>query len=123
LKQVVLPAPFGPIKAWILPRRILRETSRTAKNPANSLVNPWVSRMNSSDNQIPPQTIAAASLTPRVAIFSLQQVPPRGSEIPRFFRALNFVPGPAASEPEYAVIAPPCARRKAAQIAAPPLVL
>src|SRR3954471_749388 len=50
LKQVVLPAPFGPIKAWMLPRRTLRLTSLTAKNPANSLVNPWVSRMNSSAN-------------------------------------------------------------------------
>src|SRR6202011_4292511 len=54
LKQVVLPAPFGPIKACMLPRRTLSATSRTAKNPANSLVNPWVSRMNSSAKQISP---------------------------------------------------------------------
>ena len=26
LKTVVLPAPFGPISAWIVPRRILRST-------------------------------------------------------------------------------------------------
>src|SRR5213595_3728019 len=36
------------------PRRTFRETSRTAKNPANSLVNPWVSRMNSSAKQASP---------------------------------------------------------------------
>src|SRR3954462_10130110 len=54
LKHVVLPAPFGPIKAWMLPRRTRRSTSRTAKKPANSLVNPRVSRMKSSANQIPP---------------------------------------------------------------------
>src|SRR5207253_1536229 len=36
------------------PRRTFRETSRTAKNPANSLVNPWVSRMNSSAKQTSP---------------------------------------------------------------------
>ena len=38
----------------MLPRRTLRATSRTAKKPANSLVNPWVSRMNSSAKQISP---------------------------------------------------------------------
>src|SRR6478609_6185880 len=36
------------------PFRTFRETSRTAKNPANSLVNPWVSRMNSSAKQTSP---------------------------------------------------------------------
>src|SRR6185312_1576701 len=38
----------------MLPRRTLSATSRTAKNPANSLVNPWVSRMNSSAKKFPP---------------------------------------------------------------------
>src|SRR6266576_7233068 len=38
----------------MLPRRTRRSTSRTAKKPANSLVSPWVSRMNSSANQISP---------------------------------------------------------------------
>src|SRR5882757_2425318 len=38
----------------MLPRRTRRLTSLTAKNPANSLVNPWVSRMNSSANRISP---------------------------------------------------------------------
>src|SRR4051812_43114165 len=60
LKHVVLPAPFGPISAWMVPRRILSETSRTAKNPANSFVNPWVSRMNSSAKQIPPEPARSA---------------------------------------------------------------
>src|SRR5581483_8569059 len=48
LKQVVLPAPFGPIMAWIVPRRTLRFTPLTARKPANSLESPSVSRMNSS---------------------------------------------------------------------------
>src|ERR1700726_1041971 len=75
LKHVVLPAPFGPINAWILPRRTRRSTSRTAKNPANSFVNPWVSRMNSSANQISP--ISHRRDTPsRVANFSNRQVLP-----------------------------------------------
>src|SRR5476649_7269 len=33
LKQVVLPAPFGPIKAWIWPRSTFKLTSLTAVNP------------------------------------------------------------------------------------------
>ena len=40
LKQVVLPAPFGPISAWMLPRRTFRDTSWTATKPLNSLVRP-----------------------------------------------------------------------------------
>jgi hypothetical protein len=39
---------------------------------------------------------------------------PKGLKIPRFVSRVNFVPGPAASGPEYAVNAPLCARRKAA---------
>ena len=45
LKQVVLPAPFGPIRAWMSPRRTRRDTPRTAVNPLNSLVSPRLSRM------------------------------------------------------------------------------
>src|ERR1700732_5322489 len=48
LKQVVLPAPLGPINAWIVPRSTRRLTSRTATKPANSLVRPSVSRTMSS---------------------------------------------------------------------------
>ena len=47
LKQVVFPAPFGPIRAWMLPRRTRRLTSLTATKPRNSLVRPSVSRMTS----------------------------------------------------------------------------
>src|SRR5207244_2483703 len=47
LKTVVLPAPFGPISAWIVPRRIWRSTPRTAAKPPNSLVRPRVSRITS----------------------------------------------------------------------------
>ncbi len=45
LKQVVFPAPFGPISAWMVPRCTRRLTSFTATKPRNSLVSSWVSRM------------------------------------------------------------------------------
>src|SRR5262249_11191876 len=45
LKQVVLPAPLGPISAWMVPRATRRFTPLTATKPANSLVRPSVSRM------------------------------------------------------------------------------
>src|SRR5687768_3397122 len=45
LKQVVLPAPFGPISAWIVPRATLRFTPFTATKPANSLVRSSVTRI------------------------------------------------------------------------------
>src|SRR5271165_313415 len=48
LKTVVLPAPLGPIKAWIAPRRTFKETSLTAMNPLNSFARFLVSRMQSS---------------------------------------------------------------------------
>src|SRR5271157_138151 len=53
LKTVVLPAPFGPISAWIVPRRILRSTPCTALKPRNSLVRPRVSRIASSTREAP----------------------------------------------------------------------
>src|SRR6266404_9546462 len=52
----------------MLPRRTRRSTSRTAKKPANSLVNPWVSRMISSANQISPVSHRRDVIS-RVAIF------------------------------------------------------
>src|SRR2546423_8965891 len=48
LKHVVLPAPFGPMRAWIVPRRTVKLTSLTATNPRNSLVSCDVSRMTSA---------------------------------------------------------------------------
>ena len=48
LKQVVLPAPFGPISAWMVPRRTARSTPLTAMNPLNSLVRPCVASIVSS---------------------------------------------------------------------------
>src|SRR2546425_6514936 len=48
LKHVVLPAPLGPMSAWIVPRRTRSLTSFTATNPRNSLVSASVSRMTSS---------------------------------------------------------------------------
>src|SRR5476649_426919 len=47
LKQVVLPAPLGPIKAWIWPRSTFKLTSLTAVNPLNSLVKLLVSKITS----------------------------------------------------------------------------
>src|ERR1700733_2764806 len=81
----------------MLPRRTLRETSRTAKKPANSLVNPWVSRMNSSDNQIPPQTTAATFRAALGLCFPYSRLP-QGAEIPRFSRVkfLSRDPPPPA---------------------------
>src|SRR2546428_7913695 len=48
LKTVVLPAPLGPISAWIEPRRTRRSTLRTAMKPLKAFVRPRVSRMKSS---------------------------------------------------------------------------
>src|SRR5215472_4547796 len=44
LKQVVLPAPFGPIRACTVPRATFRLMPLTATNPAKSLVRSSVSR-------------------------------------------------------------------------------
>ncbi len=48
LKNVVLPAPFGPINAWMWPRRTRKSTPPTATNPLNSFVRPRVSMIISS---------------------------------------------------------------------------
>src|ERR1700712_3693084 len=40
LKHVVLPAPFGPIKAWIVPVSTRSETPSPAKKPPNSRARP-----------------------------------------------------------------------------------
>src|ERR1700730_2765117 len=48
LKQVVLPAPLGPISAWMVPFLTARSTPLTATNPLNSLVSPRVSSIVSS---------------------------------------------------------------------------
>src|SRR4051794_13717095 len=53
LKQVVLPAPFGPISACTVPRSTRRLTPLTATKPANSLVSPSVSRMHSAIGAFP----------------------------------------------------------------------
>jgi hypothetical protein len=49
----VFPAPLGPMRAWIAPRRTLRFTPSTATNPLNSLVRPRVSRMVSPVEGVP----------------------------------------------------------------------
>src|SRR5215510_3049285 len=40
LNTVVLPAPLGPIRAWMAPSRTERSTLLTATKPLNSLVRP-----------------------------------------------------------------------------------
>src|SRR5215471_11422090 len=54
LKQVVLPAPFGPINAWIVPRATRRLTPLSATKPANSLLRLSVWRINSSLTALRP---------------------------------------------------------------------
>ena len=60
LKKVVLPAPFGPISAWMCPRRTRRSTLLTATKPLNSLVSPRVSMMQSSAAQEGAATMAVS---------------------------------------------------------------
>src|SRR5438034_9266212 len=48
LNKLVLPAPFGPTRAWTRPASSRRSTPFTARNPANSLVTPRVSTANPS---------------------------------------------------------------------------
>src|SRR5664280_262191 len=60
LKQVVLPAPLGPIKAWMVRRLTRRLTPLTAINPANSLVKSSVSRIMSLLIQAPNGDIVGA---------------------------------------------------------------
>src|SRR6185503_14307063 len=43
--DVGLPAPLGPMSAWMVERRTLRSTFLSATNPRNSFVKPCVSRM------------------------------------------------------------------------------
>src|ERR1700676_605896 len=52
LKNVVLPAPFGPIRPWISPRRTRKDTPSTATNPLNDLTKLCVSRITSCPNAI-----------------------------------------------------------------------
>src|SRR6185503_8279880 len=61
LKQVVLPAPFGPISAWIVPRATRRLTPFTATKPANSLVRSSVSRIVSLIDAAVPSTAFTAT--------------------------------------------------------------
>src|SRR4051812_40886264 len=47
LKNVVLPAPLGPMRLTIEPRSISRSTSWTASSPPNRFVTFWASRIRS----------------------------------------------------------------------------
>src|SRR5437870_5616545 len=67
LKQVVFPAPLGPMSAWIVPRRTRKVTFFTATNPRNSLESPSVSRMRSSAISRPP---VRRRIEPRLALLA-----------------------------------------------------
>src|SRR5579864_6119345 len=54
LKTVVLPAPLGPIRAWMVPRRTRRSMPSTATKPWNSFRSPRVSRIISRDHNAHP---------------------------------------------------------------------
>src|SRR5579864_624681 len=67
LKTVVLPAPFGPISAWIEPRRTRRSMPSTATNPWNSFRSPRVSRITSPIIPCPPTTMPSPEPPPGLA--------------------------------------------------------
>src|SRR5262245_46022098 len=60
LKQVVFPAPFGPMIAVIEPAAIERSTSFTARKALKSRVSPFVSRMMSATGRLPAVERASA---------------------------------------------------------------
>jgi len=49
LKKVVLPAPFGPMMAWIVPASMESETSSTARYPAKDFDSPCVATIACAD--------------------------------------------------------------------------
>src|SRR5207245_10137557 len=82
LMQVVLPAPLGPMSAWIVPRRTRKVTLFTATNPRNSLESPSVSRMRSSAISGPP---VRRRIEPRLALLAPRPIGlvhlPRGAAL------------------------------------------
>src|SRR5919201_510516 len=79
LKQVVLPAPFGPISAWMVPRNTLKSTRLTATNPRNSLESPRISRITpASDTRLLSRKPA-----PRASTGALERCDP-GAASPAF---------------------------------------
>jgi hypothetical protein len=53
LKHVVLPAPFGPINAWIVPVSTRKFTLFTAVKPLKAFVSPDVSKIASAKRSTP----------------------------------------------------------------------
>src|ERR1700744_2047090 len=111
----------------MLPRRTFRSTSRTAKKPANSLVNPWVSRMNSSANQISPISRHRDVPSRVTDLFVNRQVPQGAAKCTLEIRPGNPFPDRRLGA-EYAVNGEVYARSNARHAAwapvppAPPLV-
>src|SRR5215218_1957954 len=88
LKSVVLPAPFGPINPWIVPRGMARSTLLTAVRPPNRLVSPVALRTTSVaaapgectvaaviDLHLPGLAVARRAPHPRIAGFALRRCP------------------------------------------------
>src|SRR5271154_2453454 len=76
LNTVVLPAPFGPMSAWIDPRRTLRSTLRTALKPRKSLLSPSVSIIQSlTPTPSPKATGSFRSLAAASAWWKLLESP------------------------------------------------
>src|SRR6266567_9265654 len=82
----------------MLPRRTLSATSRTAKKPANSLVNPWVSRMNSSAKQTSPNQPRLRSPVARGQFFLF------GQALPDVLETVPDLPPPGRNMPSTAGI-------------------
>src|SRR4051794_16156392 len=83
----------------MLPRRTLRATSRTAKKPANSLVNPWVSRMKSSAKRTSPKSAALREVPSRAADLFLY-----GQALPDVLETVPNPPPPGRNMPSTAAI-------------------
>ena len=85
LKNVVLPAPFGPISATIEPRGIVKSTSSvTAMRPPNSLRTCVATRRSSPVHQSSLRSVSVPSVCDVVerrvvhALLELDLVPPLG---------------------------------------------
>src|SRR4051794_26721415 len=55
LKNVVLPAPLGPISPTIAPSSIVKSTLLTATRPPKRLVNPWTTSRSVIGDRVRPE--------------------------------------------------------------------
>src|SRR5207244_1591579 len=71
LKNVVLPAPFGPIRPWISPEATVRWTSWSARRPPKRFVSPLTSRRGSGEGIGALQALGAPQVQARQALGAL----------------------------------------------------